>query len=801
MVTIPAGRSFVDFPIATINDFTSAGSVDPTETYAIKVDDGPGGLTEAIGFVEVMDNEGLFVLYLAEDIIDEGTLQDENIPFDVTLRRPFIGEPVPASNAPGSVTPRVTATPGGTAGPVWTPCGGRCASGGIGFRDTDQSSSKGYWTLANSITEETEVLFTFTPQGGVIDSGQLFVRNIGGDGSLEVEFEANNAAAISEDGGTTVLKVTRPAQSGIATALSVTVTSSDPTEAMILDPNTNTPSASAIITIPAFASEQTVTVIGVHDTDAPIDPATGQRLTWVDADFDLDDDNGQWVTIYAIDNTRRFNRGAERIKVTDADVPNLELNIYERLPDPDNPRGPQILSLSEDAGDRAAIGEVLITNLEQRTQRTIWGDPFVSQPIKVFLNAVDTANPSNPVSVLGDELNVFGGSVFTSIPNMGEVVDRTELIIPAGATSATFDIDALDDFLPDGDQAVTLTASAVGTVDNRAMGSAITSLTVTDVRPFLGDVVVEVVKVEMDEGTTIAGPTAGLFEVRVGRTGDTRRDLDLQIRARDAYRSLETGELTINNPSAPRVSPVATRTWITIPAGRSSVTDVFRITAIDERITINGVAISLADGTQSVLFDVTDAILVDRSSPNQQEFQVISSLIAETDSLDVLDVGVPRLFVSVEPNSFDEDAGVRAAQGTVFRNTPLNRDQVVYLVSSDASEARVPTSVTISAGQLFTTFPVDAIDEFISDDPQDVTIIGTSPGVFSSSDVVRVFPAENFEIYNRHGDRNLDRDQGQLLIESNVIRDVAEFGIAVNAGTRAVGNSLPFAGPVRSTPT
>ena len=54
------------------------------------------------------------------------------------------------------------------------------------------------------------------------------------------------------------------------------------------------------------------------------------------------------------------------------------------------------------------------------------------------------------------------------------------------------------------------------------------------------------------------------------------------------------------------------------------------------------------------------------------------------------------------------------------------------------------------------------------------------------------------------GDSNLSREQGQILIHSNVIRDSLEYGIVADAGDRdrsdlvPMAGDLPHAGPVRN---
>jgi len=194
--------------------------------------------------------------------------------------------------------------------------------------------------------------------------------------------------------------------------LDVTVTSTDDSELLIVDPSTGARVRTATVRIPAGSFVAPFRVEGVPDGV-------------VDADFDLDGDNGQWITVFAEDGTRTFNRGAIRVKVTNEDRPDMRVTLYRRSPD--GTRGTQITSLKETDGAQAAIGVVSITNLENRAARAIWGDPFVSQPIEVTLSA--TLAGGLPAD---REVDLYGGD-----PN-----NRYRLMIPAGATEAEFVIDA-----------------------------------------------------------------------------------------------------------------------------------------------------------------------------------------------------------------------------------------------------------------------------------------------------------------------------------------------------------------------
>lgn len=55
--------------------------------------------------------------------------------------------------------------------------------------------------------------------------------------------------------------------------------------------------------------------------------------------------------------------------------------------------------------------------------------------------------------------------------------------------------------------------------------------------------------------------------------------------------------------------------------------------------------------------------------------------------------------------------------------------------------------------------------------------------------------------FSRLGDRNLHRDQGQVLIANNTISNSLGFGIIVDAGNRDAGGSLARPGSVRNLPT
>jgi len=92
----------------------------------------------------------------------------------------------------------------------------------------------------------------------------------------------------------------------------------------------------------------------------------------------------------------------------------------------------------------------------------------------------------------------------------------------------------------------------------------------------------------------------------------------------------------------------------------------------------------------------------------------------------------PALVVNVTVPTFSESAGLAASMGTVSIPAALGTDLVVDLLSSDTTEATVPATVTISAGFISADFQIDAMDDFLADGAQPVTITASSTGYIAT---------------------------------------------------------------------
>ncbi len=129
--------------------------------------------------------------------------------------------------------------------------------------------------------------------------------------------------------------------------------------------------------------------------------------------------------------------------------------------------------------------------------------------------------------------------------------------------------------------------------------------------------------------------------------------------------------------------------------------------------------------------------------------------------------GTPSLSLSVSPTSFSEAAGNNAAIGTVTRTGNTDNALMVTLTSNDTSEATVPTTVEIAAGQTSATFNIAAVDDAIADGSQTVTLTATASGFTNGTTTVTVtdndLTAGNIRIHDIQGASHVSPLVGQTV--------------------------------------
>lgn len=247
-------------------------------------------------------------------------------------------------------------------------------------------------------------------------------------------------------------------------------------------------------------------------------------------------------------------------------------------------------------------------------------------------------------------------------------VPLTVTIAAGQTTSAPFNIGAVEDLIVDGTQTVTITATASGHTDGTG------SLQVTDNDTAALSVVIAAASIS--EGDGPAATTA-----IVSRNTPTTNELTVQLSSSDT---------TETNSAAA----------VVIPAGQTSSLP-FNIDAIDD---------DLMDGTQTVTFTASAA----GHAPGN-------------DTVDVTDDDVATLTLVISAVSISEGDGSDATTATVSRNTNTSEALTVQLSSSDISEAIVPATITIPAGETTSLpFDISAVEDEIVDGTQIVVITASA---------------------------------------------------------------------------
>ncbi|MEZ5330353.1 MAG: GEVED domain-containing protein, partial [Verrucomicrobiales bacterium] len=149
---------------------------------------------------------------------------------------------------------------------------------------------------------------------------------------------------------------------------------------------------------------------------------------------------------------------------------------------------------------------------------------------------------------------------------------------------------------------------------------------------------------------------------------------------------------------------------VTIPANQTSAT--FSVTGVDDAI---------ADGTQTVTVTAS-----------------ASAFPSRTANLNVTDDEVPSLQFGISRAPISEGDGAGAATGTITHNIDPSSPLTIILTSSDTTEAMMPTTVTIPAGQSSVQFPIDAVDDAIVDGAQEVTFTATASGFTNGVKIIDV---------------------------------------------------------------
>lgn len=356
-----------------------------------------------------------------------------------------------------------------------------------------------------------------------------------------------------------------------------------------------------------------------------------------------------------------------------------------------------------------------------------------------------------------------------------ELTVPATVTIPAGSTSATFDLTAIDDADYDGARPVMVWATAAGFND----GSKTIDVADDDVHHFTLDTIdtpqtasepfgatirakdVDDRTISVYAGTvglhgagdggavTVEPATAGTFADGTW-TGDVTVhavDCNVVIAADDGW-----GHTGASNPLDVVPGPLDHFFWssivspqyVNIPfAATLTATDAhgYTTTGFQGTVDLSGLA---ELGTISIAITPTGTAFLDGAWTGditilEEADDVIlraddgAGHVGQSNALDV--ETAPPLLVDVPADAAEGDAMV---QGTLSILSALGDDLLVYLSSDDPSEATVPDTATILAGQTAATFEISILDDAELDGFQEVRITATAAGHARGSDVMTV---------------------------------------------------------------
>nr|WP_244329378.1 Calx-beta domain-containing protein [Tolypothrix sp. PCC 7910] len=262
-----------------------------------------------------------------------------------------------------------------------------------------------------------------------------------------------------------------------------------------------------------------------------------------------------------------------------------------------------------------------------------------------------------------------------------QITVPTTVIIPAGANSVNFSITAVDDNFLELPKNYSIIASAQGFI------SGSDSIAVIDNDAVTLTLTIDTTNINENGGKAIATVTRNVVT-----------DIPLVVQ----LSSSDTTEATV--PAT-----------VTIAANQASAT--FEIQSVDDTI---------VDGTQPVIIT---------AKPVYTNTNVAVQTGNATANLNVVDNESPSLKLTIDRDVISETG---TATATITRNTNTDSALVVNLNSSDTTEATVPNTVTIAAGQTSATFAITGVSDGISDGSQTVNITASATGLNSGTDSLEV---------------------------------------------------------------
>ncbi len=418
---------------------------------------------------------------------------------------------------------------------------------------------------------------------------------------------------------------------------------------------------------------------------------------------------------------------------------------------------------------------------ESDEQNDFWSESGTQIPIELTLSGNTTQIAEGGT---GTQLQLSrNGStsealvVAISVDQSGQVSLANEVTIPAGVASVTIPVQAIVDQTVDGDQPVTITASAAGFPDETYLLSVIdtdilqlhvemsvdaldegqsTPVTVTHNGPTDSDLLVDVASDSPsdfsfpDQITILAGQSSATFTI-VAVQDDLIEGDELGLLNLSAPGYPDTAAaLSINQSDLPTIAlslpasidegtldgSVTGQVSIGVP--RLLPTQI-QLTSSDEFSLFVLPTVTIPAGATSADFTLASledgdvngdrTVTISASALPDQGGPAIPSTTVDQTTV-VIDNDGPKLTFDAFPLSMDESG---SGTVTVTQNGVLEADLIVELTSSDSSEMSVPPTVTIPAGLSSATFVISGVPDAVVDGDQLVALTATAPGFPAAS--------------------------------------------------------------------
>src|SRR5271157_6081438 len=325
-----------------------------------------------------------------------------------------------------------------------------------------------------------------------------------------------------------------------------------------------------------------------------------------------------------------------------------------------------------------------------------------------------TVNPASSATVTRNDTNVgsLGVTITSSDPsavllaaNPGDTPAATiNVVIPNGAYSAVFYVDAVQDNIVDGTQTSSLKPSASGYLSIPATATELETNT-----PALS----------LTLGSTTFADTAGTTATLTRNTNSSNpNDTALTVAIASSDPSVATAPATV-----------------TLPAGQSSVS-----------FPITGVATNLLVDTRSVIFTTNTPV-----DPVTGE-----NFAAGAATATVTDTNTPVLELATDAPYVEENAANPATYATLSLTDghgnpfPLGSAITVALSSNDPADLTVPTSVSVPAGTTSVRIPLTVINNPNNNNPV-VTLTAYALDAITSYPISTGHASTTLSVLNTNG--------------------------------------------------